>query len=87
MNDKNKNRIERLRERALSPYFSFDGVYADFLIRYEENADLGAIEDRYADAYAYALSKLQPLTLGETLISTEENTEEDTSIVPTNRII
>lgn len=34
-----------------------------------------------------ALSKLQPLTLGETLISTEENTEEDTSIVPTNRII
>ena len=55
-----KHRIEYLRQKALSPIVSFDEVYLDFLIRYEQNTALDSLEARYADAYTYALEHLSP---------------------------
>ncbi len=61
MNIKDQQRIEFLRNRAISPCISFDGVYLDFLTRYAANETLGNKNKRYTDAYAYALSRLRPV--------------------------
>lgn len=55
------NRIEQLRKKVLSTSSSYDGVYLDFLARYEQNRGLSTIEERYADAYTYALERLCPV--------------------------
>ena len=68
MNEFNKQRIERLRKKAISPVINFNGVYFDFLSRYAQNENLGTREARYADAYAYALSRLHPVIDEDELI-------------------
>ncbi len=57
-------RIEALRQAALQPVISYDRFYLRFFERYAGNEALGPIEKRYADAYTYALSGIQPV-IGE----------------------
>lgn len=68
MKKENEQRIERLRDKAIAPCISFDGVYLDFLDCYAQNASLSTPEERYADAYFYALSRIKPVIDEDELI-------------------
>ena len=68
MKKENEQRIERLRNKAVAPCISFDGVYLHFLDRYAQNASLSTPEERYADAYFYALSRIKPVIDEDELI-------------------
>jgi len=60
MNERNRERIERLRDAAVEPFISYDEFYLHFYRRYAENAALGVKEKRYADAYRYAYEQASP---------------------------
>ncbi len=64
MDEYNRGRIQALREKALEPVMDFDRFYLYFYRRYAENASLGRVECRYADALAYAFARI-PTPIGE----------------------
>ena len=64
MDEKNRARIERLRDAAVEPFISYDEFYLNFYRRYAENEALGIRERRYADAYRYAYEQTTPF-IGE----------------------
>ena len=53
-------RIENLREQALRGAWSLDQVYFNFYRIFEKNAALGSLEKRFANAYDFALSEIEP---------------------------
>lgn len=64
MNVSGRQRIEMLRKEALSDFVFAEEMYFHFFKRYKENENIKNIYRRYADAFAYALSKVAIL-IGE----------------------
>lgn len=62
------DRIEKLRRRAVDPVISFSRMYLDFFRRYAQNENLGDMQLRYADAFAYSMSKVNPIIDDDELI-------------------
>ncbi|MBQ3848705.1 MAG: hypothetical protein II748_07660 [Clostridia bacterium] len=60
MNEYDSLRIEKLRKRAVRPQIDFQGMYFDFFRRYSENLFLTDANERYADAFAFALENAKP---------------------------
>ncbi len=56
--EKNKKRIDLLRERPLNAEIRYDEFHMKFYRRFAENAGVGCLEERYADAYTYAFENL-----------------------------
>lgn len=83
MNEYNIARINALREKAISPPHSFAHMNFKFYCRYNENEDLGSIEMRYADAFAYAMDNTAPaISMGELIVGKPQHpaSEEEINI-------
>ena len=55
-----KQRIEKLRNKAVEPIICYDAFYLAFFERLAQNEYLGSAESRYADAYRCAFDSLPP---------------------------
>lgn len=58
MNIYDRERVEILRQKAISPIISYQEFYLYFYRRYAQNQNLDKPELRYADAYAYAFENI-----------------------------
>lgn len=63
-----KERLERLRLKALRPDYDKDAGWYLFFERYSQNGALGTEDARYADAYAAMLEGLEPVIDEDELI-------------------
>ena len=55
-----RQRIEKLRKKAMEPTICYDAFYLAFFERWAQNESLEFLETRYADAYCCAFASLRP---------------------------
>ena len=61
-------RVERLRDAAVEPFICYDEFHLYFYEQWAQNAALGSMEKRYADALTHAIDHLTPVIEPEEMI-------------------